>query len=139
MWSTTFDARNPHVQFFERDLETEDMVSYSDTGNRKGRQTGYAAPNPTAPDLDSTIETVDSADFTDFARVIGDERTNLFVTNERGNLTIFLVLPQLWSRQLKLGAFQQNRPYFNGVTVLKKGVPFRDLDGFFKAVRVNEP
>jgi hypothetical protein len=30
------DAVNPHFRFDERDLETEDMVSYSDTGIPKG-------------------------------------------------------------------------------------------------------
>jgi hypothetical protein len=51
----------------------------------------------------------------------------------------FLVLPELCSRHLKLGAFRQNRPYFNGVAVLQSGVPFRNLNRFFKAVRVNKP
>ena len=37
------------------------------------------------PDLDSEIETTDSADFTDFQEVIGDERTNLFVAKTSGH------------------------------------------------------
>ena len=37
------------------------------------------------PDLNSEIETTDSADFTDFQEVIGDERTNLFVAKTSGH------------------------------------------------------
>ena len=81
MWWTTFDAGNPHVRFDERDLETGEMASYSDTGNRKGREHVMIQPNSTAPDLDSTIETADSADFTGIEGVIGDKRTKLFVAN----------------------------------------------------------
>jgi len=39
----------------KRDLETEDMVSSSDTGGPKGSETVTAEPNSTAPDLDSTL------------------------------------------------------------------------------------
>ena len=47
------------------------MASYSDTGNRKGREHVMIQPKSTAPDLDSTIETTDSTDFTDFEEVVG--------------------------------------------------------------------
>ena len=48
------DAGKLHVRFDERDLETEDMVRYSDTDIPKGLETVTAEPNSTAPDLDST-------------------------------------------------------------------------------------
>jgi len=35
--------------------------------------------------LNSEIETADSADFTDFQEVIGDERTNLFAVKLQGH------------------------------------------------------
>jgi len=48
------DARKSHIRFDERDLETEETVSYSDTDKPKGSETVMAEPNSTAPDLDST-------------------------------------------------------------------------------------
>jgi hypothetical protein len=50
--------------------------------------------------LNSEIETTDSADFTDFEEVIGDERTNLFVAKLQGidncNLLCPCNLRNLW-------------------------------------------
>jgi hypothetical protein len=40
---------------------------------------------------------------------------------------------------LKLRGLREDGPYFNGLTVLKARVAFRDLYRFFKAVCVNEP
>jgi hypothetical protein len=40
---------------------------------------------------------------------------------------------------LKLRGLREDGPYFNGLTVLKTRVAFRDLYRFFKAVCVNEP
>src|SRR6516165_7175334 len=56
------------------------MASYSDTGNRKGREHVMIQPKSTAPDLDSTIETADSADFTDFE---GQARPSLRVQKNK--------------------------------------------------------
>ena len=47
-------------------------------------QNGVSLAKQDNPDLDSEIETTDSADFTDFQEVIGDERTNLFVAKLQG-------------------------------------------------------
>jgi hypothetical protein len=43
--------------------------------------------------LNSEIETADSADFTDFGEVIGDERTNLFVAKLQGIYNRNLLYP----------------------------------------------
>ena len=48
-------------------------------------QNGVSLAKQDNPDLDSEIETTDSADFTDFQEVIGDERTNLFVAKTSGH------------------------------------------------------
>jgi hypothetical protein len=44
-------------------------------------------------DLNSEIETADSADFTDFEEVIGDERTNLFAAKLQGDYNCNLLYP----------------------------------------------
>jgi hypothetical protein len=41
------DARKSHIQFDERDLETEETVRYSDTDKPKGSETVTAEPNST--------------------------------------------------------------------------------------------
>ena len=48
------DARNGHVRFEERGVETEWMAGYSGTGNRKGRSQLWPRLITTAPLLDST-------------------------------------------------------------------------------------
>ena len=48
------DARDGHVRFDERGVETERMTSYSGTGHRKGRTRLRPGLNATAPLLDST-------------------------------------------------------------------------------------
>jgi hypothetical protein len=48
------EVRKSHIRFDERDLETDDMVRYSDTDTPKGSETVTAEPTSTAPDLDST-------------------------------------------------------------------------------------
>ena len=48
------DARNGHVRFDERGVETECTEGYSGTGNRKGRLQLRPVLNITAPLLDST-------------------------------------------------------------------------------------
>ena len=57
-------------------------------------------PNRCSADLNSEIETTDSADFTDFEEVIGDERTNLFLAKLQGidnrNLLYPCNLRNLW-------------------------------------------
>jgi len=55
--------------------------------------------------LDSEIETTDSADFTDFEEVIGDERTNLLVTKLQGIDNRNLLYPcdqrDVWSNSFR--------------------------------------
>jgi hypothetical protein len=48
------DARDGHVRFDERGVETEPMTGYSGTGNRKGRKPLRPGLKATAPLLDST-------------------------------------------------------------------------------------
>ena len=48
------DARNGHVRFDERGVETECTAGYSGTDNRKGRSPLRPRLNITAPLLDST-------------------------------------------------------------------------------------
>ena len=65
--------------------------------------------------LNSEIETTDSADFADFEKVIGAERTNLFVANLQGidnrNLFYPCNLRNLW-----LNPFR-----FLGLTIKRRG------------------
>ena len=62
-------------------------------------------PKICAPKLNSEKETTDSADFTDFQEVIGDERTNLFVAKLQGIHNRNLLYP--WNlRNLRLNPFR---------------------------------
>src|SRR6267143_6873497 len=55
------DARNGHVRFDERGVETKRMAGYSDTGNRKGRT--QLRPAFTPPRHSSTPQTTRGAVF----------------------------------------------------------------------------
>jgi hypothetical protein len=50
------DARNGHVRFDERGVETKRMARYSDTGNRKGRT--QLRPAFTPPRHSSTLQRI---------------------------------------------------------------------------------
>src|SRR5256712_12268596 len=65
------DARNGHVRFDERGVETKRMAGYSDTGNRKGRT--QLRPAFTPPRHSSTPQTTRGAAARDFGCGQGGE------------------------------------------------------------------